>query len=64
MPTPSNKRPMISIATFWAAPLRTAPQRKTQPPETMDTFLPKSLVVAEAKKEATKAARYREDVNS
>ncbi|KAL5721338.1 hypothetical protein ACHQM5_004996 [Ranunculus cassubicifolius] len=53
---------MISIRILVARPLRMEPTRNTSPPTNIDTFLPKTLVVADAKKEATKAAKYREEV--
>ncbi|KAH0452642.1 hypothetical protein IEQ34_019941 [Dendrobium chrysotoxum] len=59
---PRRMRPRISISKFTAAPLRVAPIRKMRPPPNMDHLRPNSLVTVEAKKDATRAARYRDDV--
>lgn len=56
-PTPSIRRPIISIAIFTAAPLIIAPMRNEMPPTVMDILRPYILVTTEAKKEATRAAR-------
>ncbi|KAL5697309.1 hypothetical protein ACHQM5_030860 [Ranunculus cassubicifolius] len=53
---------MISISTLTAAPLRAAPTRNTSPPVNIEIFLPRALVVADAKNEATNAATYNEEV--
>ncbi|KAH0452467.1 hypothetical protein IEQ34_019766 [Dendrobium chrysotoxum] len=64
MPIPRRKRPRISIKTFTAAPLMIAPTKKVRPPPNMDHLRPNALVTVEAKKEAIRAARYKDDVNS
>ncbi|KAK9115536.1 hypothetical protein Sjap_014483 [Stephania japonica] len=53
---------MISISMLVAAPLRAEPARKTTPPNNIDSFRPKIRVIEAAKKEATNAATYREEV--
>ncbi|KAF3773461.1 hypothetical protein EJ110_NYTH47963 [Nymphaea thermarum] len=63
-PTPRRRRPMMSMATFCAAPLMAAPTRKVKPPKIMDAFLPDTLVTAEAVKDATSPATYKDDVKS
>jgi len=47
----------MSIARFWAKPLRIDPARNVSPPMNIDIFLPRALVTTEAQNEATKAAR-------
>ncbi|CAA7394662.1 unnamed protein product [Spirodela intermedia] len=63
-PTPRRMRPMMSMATSLAAPLMAAPARKVTPPKSIEILRPKTRVTVDAKKEATSAARYREEVNA
>jgi hypothetical protein len=56
-PMPSKMRPMMSMATLTAAPLRTAPMRKMKPPPSMVILRPNLRVMTEAKREAMSAAR-------
>ncbi|GAU25924.1 hypothetical protein TSUD_16620 [Trifolium subterraneum] len=55
---------MISIPMLTANPFSNAPIKKNKPPRNIDVLRPHILVIVAAKKEATNAARYREDVNS
>lgn len=54
---------MMSIARCTAKALRRAPQQKTQSPISMENLQPSFLVIVEAKKDAKRAAKYRDDVN-
>lgn len=47
---------------FVAAPPRADPAMKTRPEKIMEGLRPKDLVTEEAKKEATRPAKYKEDV--
>ncbi|KAI8031238.1 Cleavage and polyadenylation specificity factor subunit 1 [Camellia lanceoleosa] len=54
---------MMSIARCTEKALRKAPQHKTQPPISMENLQPSFLVIIEAKKDAKRVAKYRDDVN-
>ncbi|BAS72764.1 Os01g0567533 [Oryza sativa Japonica Group] len=56
-PMPRRMRPMMSMATSAAAPLRMAPTRKMTPPPSMVILRPNLRVMTEAKSEAMSAAR-------
>lgn len=64
MPMPRNIRPMISIAMFIAAALKTAPAKKLSDPTMMLILLPLILVTYEAANVETRPAKYRDDVKS
>ena len=53
----------MSMTTLAATSFRAAPVKKIKPPNMIDIFLPRSLVVGDAKKEEMKPAMYRDDVN-
>ncbi|KAI4332795.1 hypothetical protein L6164_017676 [Bauhinia variegata] len=53
-PTPSKRRPTMSMCTLKAAPPRTLPAMKAAPPAIIDGLRPKVLVMYEAKKEVTR----------
>jgi hypothetical protein len=53
----------MSISTFSAAPVSAAPTRNVTPPPNMDHLRPATRVTVAAKKDATSAARYSEEVN-
>nr|ACR36332.1 unknown [Zea mays] len=63
-PQPSKILPTMSMARFWAAPLKITPTMKKTPATSMVRRRPRRRVVYEAKKVAVSPARYSDDVNS
>ena len=64
IPTPSMIRPNRSIAILAAAAFRVAPTRKLIPPQIILARRPYFLVIGDATKDATRPAKYREEVNA
>lgn len=62
-PMPSKMRPTMSIQMASAKALMAAPAKKIKPPSIMEIFRPNCLVTHDAKKDATSAAKYKEEVN-
>lgn len=63
-PQPSKILPTISSSKLFATAFKTVPTMKKMPAINIVCFRPSVLVTEEANMVATKAARYREDVNN
>jgi len=64
IPKPIKMRPTINIRTFSAKSFNSAPPRMSTPAQIMVVRLPISRMTVDANTDATRTAKYKDDVNN